>query len=113
MDNARAQGPLDHHSMALQGALLTNKATTPHDLRLTPTLTSPKTGRTSVDKHWDLGCLLIGSADCNEKAGHWVHGGDKRGSLPCLLNLCLKLTEYIHQGSTPKLQAISSHRAHT
>ncbi|KAL0625065.1 hypothetical protein AAY473_004116 [Plecturocebus cupreus] len=34
-----------------------------------PALTSPKTGLTSVDRHWDLGCLLTGSTGCRGGEG--------------------------------------------
>ena len=48
----------------VQGSTIASCSRGPPDLALT----SPKTGRTSVDRHWDLGCLLAGSADCQVKA---------------------------------------------
>lgn len=75
-----------------------------------PALTSPKTGRTSVDRHWDRGCLLTGSADCKSKTP-WVSGGGGvvRTGVPCphpVSGLLGRRNLWEHQpgrGATPQL----------
>lgn len=54
--------PGQDSSARLKAFSSSSRAPTLPPLCLCFSLSSPKTGRTSVDKHWDLGCLLIGSA---------------------------------------------------
>lgn len=54
--------PGQDSSARLKAFSSSSRAPTLPPLCLCFSLSSPKTGRTSVDRHWDLGCLLTGSA---------------------------------------------------